>query len=221
MSLYAALPKAAALAIPITLGAWTVQAADIIETAGETGRFNGFLRLVEATGMTEMLEGEGPFTIFAPIDEAFGQLPVGVIEWLLAEEGRKALEVVIQSHIVGNAAIVTGDLLGRTVEAPTIGGGTLAIDGTRGFILLAPIGANITEVDGQEVGEQKGRAIPISATVVQAPQARFFGAERSATSAQQALMDVAVVVKPDIEADNGVIHGIDLVLLPPEALWLF
>jgi uncharacterized surface protein with fasciclin (FAS1) repeats len=58
----------------MTLGAWTVQAADLIQTAEHDGRFNGFLQLLQAAGMIEVLEGERPFTVFAPIDEAFGQL---------------------------------------------------------------------------------------------------------------------------------------------------
>jgi uncharacterized surface protein with fasciclin (FAS1) repeats len=106
MSHYAALPKAIALVVPLTLGAWTVHAADIIQTAEQDGRFTGFLHLLEATGMDEKLKGRGPFTVFAPIDEAFGQLPPGVLEWLLAEEGGKALEAVIQSHIVPGAALL-------------------------------------------------------------------------------------------------------------------
>jgi uncharacterized surface protein with fasciclin (FAS1) repeats len=100
MSHYAALPRAVALAVPITLGAWTVQAADIIQTAEQVGRFNGFLQLLEAADMVEMLKGKGPFTVFAPIDEAFGQLPPGTFDGLLAEENRKPLEAVIQSHMV-------------------------------------------------------------------------------------------------------------------------
>jgi uncharacterized surface protein with fasciclin (FAS1) repeats len=219
MSHCAALPRAVALALPITLGAWTVQAADIIQTAGQADRFNSFLHLLEAAGMVEMLEGEGPFTVFAPIDEAFGQLPPGVLDWLLAEEGRKPLEVVVQSHIVAGAAILAGDLLGRAVEVTTLGGGTLAIDGTAAVILLIPMETTITEVAGQ--AEQKSEAMPISAIVVEAPQDFAAGADRPVTRAEQELPGVAMVVEPDIEADNGVIHGIDLVLLPPEVLQWF
>jgi uncharacterized surface protein with fasciclin (FAS1) repeats len=219
MSHCAALPRAVALALPITLGAWTVQAADIIQTAGQADRFNGFLHLLEAGGMVEMLEGEGPFTVFAPIDEAFGQLPPGVLDWLLAEEGRKALKAVTQSHIVAGAAILAGDLLGRAVEVTTLGGGTLAIDGTAAVILLIPMEATITEV--AEQAQQKSEAMPVSAIVVEAPQDFVAGADRPATRAEQELPGVAMVVEPDIEADNGVIHGIDLVLLPPEVLQWF
>jgi uncharacterized surface protein with fasciclin (FAS1) repeats len=219
MSRYAALPKAVALAVPITLGAWTAQAADIIQTAQQDGRFTGFLHLLEAAGMVEVLKGEGPFTVFAPIDEAFGQLPPGVLEWLLAEESGKALEAVVLSHIVAGAALLTEDLLDREVEVETLGGGALAIGGTAGIILVVPLEATIMEVKGR--AEQKSEAIPASATVVEAPQDVVADAEPSAMPAEQELTAVATVVEPDIEADNGVIHGIDLVLLSPEALWSF
>ena len=219
MSHYAALPRAVALAVPITLGAWTVQAADIIQTAEQVGRFNGFLQLLDAAGMVEMLKGQGPFTVFAPIDEAFGQLPPGALDWFPAEEGRKPLEAVIQSHIIAGAAILEEDPLGRAVEVATLGGGTLAIYGTAAAILLVPIEATIMEVEGQ--AEQKSEAMPVSAIVVEAPQDSLAGADRPATRTGHEPMGVAMVVEPDIKADNGVIHGIDLVLLPPEVLRSF
>ena len=65
MSHYAALPKAVALAVPLTLGAWTVQAADIIQTAEQDGRFTGFLHLLEATGMVEISRMRDPLP-FSP-----------------------------------------------------------------------------------------------------------------------------------------------------------
>jgi Fasciclin domain len=71
-----------ALAIPVTLCAWTVQAADLIQTAEQVGRFNSFLRVLEATGMADMLKRDGPFTVFAPTDEAFAQLPQGTLDRL-------------------------------------------------------------------------------------------------------------------------------------------
>jgi uncharacterized surface protein with fasciclin (FAS1) repeats len=219
MSHYAALPKAVALALPITLGAWTVQAADIIQTAEHDGRFNGFLQLLEAAGMIEVLEGEGPFTVFAPVDEAFGQLPPGVLEWLLAEETGKALEAVIQSHIAPGAALLAEDLLDREVEVETLGGAMLAVGGTAGVILVVPLEATITEVE--ERVEPKSEAIAASAIVIEAPQDAAAGAEPSTMPAGQELTAVAMVVEPDIKADNGVIQGIDLVLLPPEALRSF
>jgi uncharacterized surface protein with fasciclin (FAS1) repeats len=219
MSHYATLPKAVALALPITLGAWTVQAADIIQTAEHDGRFNGFLQLLEAAGTVEVLEGGGPFTVFAPVDEAFGQLPPGVLEWLLAEENGHVLETMIQSHIVPGAALLAQDFLDHEVEVETLGGGALAIGGTAGVILVLLLEATITEVKGR--AEPKSEAIPASAIVVEAVHDAVAGAEPSAMPAGQELTAVAMVVEPDIEADNGVIHGIDFVLLPPEALRSF
>ena len=219
MSHYAALPKAVALAVPLTLGAWTVQATDIIQTAEQDGRFDAFLHLLDAAGMVEKLKSPGPFTVFAPTDEAFGHLPPGVLEWLLAEESGKALETIIQSHIVPGAALLAEDLLGREVEVETLGGAMLAVSGTAGVILVVPLEATITEVKGR--AESKSEAIPASAIVVEAPQDAVAGAEPFTMPAGQELTAVAMVVEPDIEADNGVIHGIDLVLLPPEALRSF
>ena len=162
---------------------------------------------------------EGPFTVFAPIDEAFGQLPPGVLEWLLAEESGKAIEAVVQSHIVAGAALRAEDLLDREVEVETLGGAMLGVGGTAGVILVVPLEATITEVKGQ--AEPKSEAIPASAIVVEAPQDAVAGADLSVVPAGQELTAVAMVVEPNIEADNGVIHGIDLVLLPPEALRSF
>jgi hypothetical protein len=207
MSHYAGLPRTVALALPITLGAWTVQAADLIQTAEQVGRFDGFLQLVEAAGMVEVLKGSGPFTVFAPIDEAFSQLPPGALDWLLAEEALMSLAAIVQSHIVSGAAILEEDLLGRAVEVATLGGGTLALDGTTGFIFLVPIQAPTT-VEAQ--AEQKSEALPVSVTVVEAPQRYVAGADRLLTRAEQELMGVALMVDPNIRADNGVIQGITI-----------
>jgi uncharacterized surface protein with fasciclin (FAS1) repeats len=219
MSRYAALPKAVALPVPLTLDAWTVQAADIIQTAEEFGRFDGFLHLLEAAGMVEVLEGEGPFTVFAPVDEAFGQLPPGVLEWLLGEETGKALEVVVQSHIVPGAALLAEDLLDREVEVETLGGTRLGVGGTAGVLLVVPLEATTREVKGR--AEPRSETIAAFAIVLEAPQGPVAGANPAAMLGEHELTPVAMVVEPDIEADNGVIHGIDSVLLPPEALRSF
>jgi uncharacterized surface protein with fasciclin (FAS1) repeats len=212
-------PRAVALAIPVTLAAWTVQAADLIETAEQVGRFNGFLGLLEAAGMADMLKREGPFTVFAPTDEAFALLPPGTLDRLLAQD--RLLQETVQSHIVPDAAIAAGDLLGQAVEVATLGGGTLAIDGTNGVVFLVPIEVSVTEVEGQPVVEQKSVATPISAIVVESPHDSVAGTGRIATPVEQEPMGVAMVVEPDIGADNGVMHGIDLLLLPSEVLESF
>ena len=148
---YATLPTALALAAPIALAGFAAQAADIGQTMEQAGQFHGFLRILEAAEMVDVVTGEGPLTVFAPTDQAFEALAPGVLDRLLAEENRSALEAVIQAHIAPDVAIMTGNLLGGAVEVTTLGGGTLAIDGTTGIIALAPIEPSITEVEGQTV----------------------------------------------------------------------
>jgi hypothetical protein len=109
--------------------------------------------------------------------------------------------------------------LEREVEVETLGGTRLAIGGTAGMILVVPLEGTITEVEGRV--EPKSGAIPASAIVVEAPQNAVAGANPATMLTEQELTAVATVLEPDIEADNGVIHGIDLVLLPPEALRSF
>jgi len=219
MSHCAPLSRVVALAIPVTLGAWNVQAADLIQTAEQVGGFNSFLGLLDAAGMTDMLTGEGPFTVFAPTDEAFVQLFPGMLDRLLAED--ELLRDAVQSHIVPGSAIAAGDLLGQAMEVATLGGGTLAIDGSSGIIFLVPIEVSVTEIEGQTLVEQKSVATPISVIVIESPRDFVAGTGRTATPIEQEPMGVATVVEPDIEADNGVIHGIDLLLLPSEVLQAF
>ena len=88
----------------------------------------------------------------------------------------------------------------------------LAIGGTAGVILVLPLEATITEVNART--EPKSEAIPVSAIVVEAQQDAVAGAELSMVPTGQELTAVAMVVEPDIEADNGVIHGIDLCFFP-------
>jgi uncharacterized surface protein with fasciclin (FAS1) repeats len=214
----AMLPRAAVLAVPITLGAWVAQAEDLIQTAQQAGQFNGFLGMLQAANMVDVLRGEGPLTVFAPTDEAFEELAPDMLDRLLAEDNRKVLEAVIQAHIVPDVAIMASNILGGALEVPTLGGGTLAIDGTTGIIALAPIEPAITEIWGRPLAEQTSPAMRVSMVVVEAPQTSVRDADRTTP---EELIRVATVVAPDIVADNGVIHGIDLLLLPPEALWSF
>ena len=86
-----------------------------------------------------------------------------MLEWLLAEESGKALEAVIQSHIVPGAALLTEDLMDREVELETLGGTGLGVGGTAGVILVVPLEGSITEVEGRV--EPKSEAIPASAIV--------------------------------------------------------
>jgi uncharacterized surface protein with fasciclin (FAS1) repeats len=216
MSRYPTLLKTVALTIPLTFNAWTAQAGDIVETAEYVGGFNGFLRVLEAASMVDMLKRGGPFTVFAPTDEAFAQLPQGAVGRLLAEENRERLKTVVEAHIVSDAAIAADSIFDRAVAVDSLGGGTLALDGTFAVIALVPMDVFVTEHEGQTVVEEKSIATPVPTITVELVQPGAPEEQLTVPTGQPPPMDVAMVVEPDIWADNGVIHAIDLVLLPPE-----
>lgn len=93
-------------------------------TAKASGTFNTLLAAVEAAGLAEVLSGPGPFTVFAPTDEAFADLPAGTVETLLKPENKQKLIDILKYHVVagrvyGNDAVKAGSaktLLGRSID---------------------------------------------------------------------------------------------------------
>jgi len=130
------LAMTAALALPLGAGAATAQAADIVDTAVSAGSFETLVAAVEAAGLVETLKGEGPFTVFAPTDEAFAALPEGTVESLLLEENRDQLVAILTYHVVPGA-VSAADVVeldtAETVQGDTIDitvdGGTVMVDG--------------------------------------------------------------------------------------------
>jgi uncharacterized surface protein with fasciclin (FAS1) repeats len=130
---------------------------DILETAREAGMFQTLLTAVDAAGLSETLAEGGPFTVFAPTDDAFAALPQGTVQGLLADP--PALVRVLTYHVVPGrirSAQITHDSQQKTVE---------------GGVLELAVNGSVTVND---------------ATVIQA----------------------------DVEAENGVIHVINRVLIP-------
>ena len=72
----------------------------ILETAASTGSFNTLAAAIEAAGLSEALNGDGPFTVFAPTDEAFAKLPAGTVESLLKPENIETLKSILLYHVV-------------------------------------------------------------------------------------------------------------------------
>ena len=73
-------------------------AADIVDTAASAGQFNTLVKAVQAAGLVDTLKGKGPFTVFAPTDEAFAKLPAGTVEALLKD--KQKLTQVLTYHVV-------------------------------------------------------------------------------------------------------------------------
>jgi uncharacterized surface protein with fasciclin (FAS1) repeats len=100
--------------------------ADIVETAAAAGQFETLAAALEAAGLTDTLKGDGPFTVFAPTDEAFAKLPDGTIESLLKSENRDQLVAILTYHVVPGK--VTAAEVATLDEAATVNGADLTID---------------------------------------------------------------------------------------------
>lgn len=130
---------------------------DIIETAIKAGSFNTLVKAVEAADLVDILKSSGPFTLFAPIDQAFARLPEGTLDSLLQDIPK--LKKILTYHVLFGD-VRTDNLLELT-EAETVEGSVVVIDTSHGY-----------------------------------------------------KVNQAIVVTPDIIADNGVIHVIDSILMP-------
>ncbi|MDU8943883.1 fasciclin domain-containing protein [Ovoidimarina sediminis] len=98
---------------------------DIVDTAVEAGSFSTLVAAVEAAGLVETLKGEGPFTVFAPTDEAFAALPEGTVEELLKPENRDQLTAILTYHVVPGKVMSTD--LSNGMEAATVQGSDVTI----------------------------------------------------------------------------------------------
>ena len=102
-------------------GAAHAQDMDIVDTAANTEGFSTLVAAVEAAGLVETLKGEGPFTVFAPTDEAFAALPEGTLDELLADP--EALTAILTYHVVPGS-VMSSDLTDG-MTAATVEGGEL------------------------------------------------------------------------------------------------
>jgi uncharacterized surface protein with fasciclin (FAS1) repeats len=135
---------------------------DIVDTAVAAGTFNTLATALQAAGLIDTLKGSGPFTVFAPTDEAFNKLPPGTVESLLKPENKDKLKAILLYHVVSGD--VTAAQVVKLSSAKTINGQDLKLSVNNGTVMV----------------------------------------------------NDAKVVKADVLAANGVIHGIDTVLLPKD-----
>ncbi len=156
------LALASVFALPLAISATTAEAADIVDTAVAAGSFETLVAAVQAADLVDVLKGEGPFTVFAPTDEAFAALPEGTVENLLLPENRDQLVSILTYHVVPGE-VMAKDAEGASVDLETVQGASVTVDGT---------GETVT-VNG------------------------------------------ATVIDADITTDNGIIHVIDTVIMPP------
>ena len=146
--------------LPLAFTSVSAKAQDIVDTAIAAGQFGTLVAAVQAAGLVDVLKGDGPFTVFAPTDEAFAALPAGTVENLLKPENKDQLTAILTYHVVPGK-IMSADIAGKTAEVTTVQGSDISVNAMNGV-----------------------------------------------------MVDNATVVAADIEADNGVIHVIDQVVMP-------
>ncbi|TCM87661.1 fasciclin domain-containing protein [Rhodovulum steppense] len=117
-------------------------AKDIVAIASESDQFTTLVAAVSAAGLVETLQGEGPFTVFAPTDDAFAALPEGTVASLLEPENRDQLVAILTYHVVPGK-VMSGDL-SDGMTATTVQGSDVTI-GTEGGVTVN--GANVTAAD--------------------------------------------------------------------------
>lgn len=118
----------------------TKAAKDIVETAVEAGSFQTLATALTAAGLVDTLKGPGPFTVFAPTDEAFAKLPAGTVEGLLQDKAK--LTEILTYHVVAGK-VMAADVV-RLTEAKTVQGGTVRIDAKDGVKIN---GAKVVQAD--------------------------------------------------------------------------
>ena len=137
-----------------------VAVGNIVEVATGAGNFGTLVAAVGAADLAETLSGPGPFTVFAPTDEAFAALPAGILDALLLPKNKAVLAKILTYHVVS--------------------GTVMAADVTDG---------DVATVEGQNVKLSTMGGVTVNG---------------------------ATVIAADVMASNGVIHGIDAVILPPD-----
>lgn len=152
---------AGAIAVSSLVATSQAFAADIVDTAVSAGSFKTLVAAVQAAGLVDTLKGAGPFTVFAPSDEAFAKLPAGTVEDLLKPENKDKLVAILTYHVVPGK-VMAADVAGKETMAKSVQGGEIKVNGTNGV-----------------------------------------------------MVNDAKVVQADIVTDNGVIHVIDAVIMPP------
>ncbi|MEL6750685.1 MAG: fasciclin domain-containing protein [Pseudomonadota bacterium] len=115
---------------------------DIVDTAAGNEAFSTLVAAVKAAGLVDTLKGDGPFTVFAPTNDAFAALPAGTVEDLLKPENKDKLTAILTYHVVSGKVMSTD--LKDDMEAATVNGDTVMIDLDNGVMVDE---ATVTQAD--------------------------------------------------------------------------
>ncbi|MGB5621816.1 MAG: fasciclin domain-containing protein [Gammaproteobacteria bacterium] len=124
-------------------GEMKAKQGDVVEVAVAAGDFTTLAAALEAAGLVDTLQGEGPFTVFAPTDAAFAKLPAGTVETLLKPENKDQLIAILTYHVVSGE--VTAAQVVTLESAETVNGKTVAIAADDNGVRVNQ--ANVTATD--------------------------------------------------------------------------
>jgi len=117
--------------------------ADIVDTAVSAGKFNTLVAAVKAAGLVETLKGDGPFTVFAPTDDAFSKVDAAAIQDLLKPENKEKLQSILTYHVV-SGRVLAEDVV-KLTSAKTVNGQELKVAVADGKVMVD--GANVVATD--------------------------------------------------------------------------
>jgi uncharacterized surface protein with fasciclin (FAS1) repeats len=146
---------------PVVGGAPMFEDKNIVENAVNSADHTTLVAAVTAAGLVETLQGEGPFTVFAPTDDAFAKLPAGTVETLLKPENKDQLVKILTCHVVAANAL-SGDIMGM-IEADggehkvaTVGGCEFTVMAKDGVVMIKDGMGNIANVTIADVKQSNG-----------------------------------------------------------------
>ncbi|ODR92134.1 Nex18 symbiotically induced protein [Sinorhizobium alkalisoli] len=135
----------ATMGLVLGLKAGIAAEKDIVDTAAGAGQFQTLAAAIDAAGLTETLKGAGPFTVFAPTDDAFTKLPAGTVENLLKPENREKLISVLTYHVVPGK-VMAADVV-KLNEAKTVNGKMVTIKASGDGVMINDANVTATDID--------------------------------------------------------------------------
>lgn len=137
---------AAALALGLAFSSASTRAAekDIVDTAVSAGQFKTLAAALGAAGLVDTLKGAGPFTVFAPTDDAFAKLPTGTVENLLKPENKDQLVAILTYHVVPGK-VMAADVV-ELKEAKTVNGKMLKVTAKEGAVMIKDAKVTTTDI---------------------------------------------------------------------------
>ncbi len=146
MSKFTRFAAVAGLVLPLAFASTAARAQDIVDTAVKAGSFTTLVAAVKAAGLVDTLKSKGPFTVFAPTDDAFAKLPKGTVDNLLKPENKKTLASILTYHVVAGEVPAAKIVGAKTKQfgVKSVEGSNIAVDIRKGVKVS---GANVVKTD--------------------------------------------------------------------------